>query len=206
MQKINYQKQMDALLKALPAGTPPTLLLHSCCGPCSSYVLSYLTEYFNIELLYYNPNIHPAKEYQKRLAEQQRLIDEMPFKNRVELLPCRYDPKEFFDAVKGLEDEREGGARCETCFRLRLQEAQRVAKERCAAFFCTTLTVSPHKNAALINEIGLALQKEGITYLCSDFKKKEGYKQSIALSKQYDLYRQSYCGCVFSLRESEGQL
>ncbi len=200
MEKINYQKKMEEQIAAL-SGTP-SLLLHSCCGPCSSYVLEVLSQHFNVTVLYFNPNIYPESEYKKRLAEQIKIIDGMPFKNPVSLMECDYDENEFLAAAQGFENEREGGARCEKCFRLRMGKTALLAKENGFDFFTTTLSVSPHKNAPLLNKIGEELsEKHGIKYLYGDFKKKEGYKRSIELSAQYDLYRQNYCGCRFSLRE-----
>lgn len=202
MEKQNYQKIMEAQIASLE-GTP-SLLLQSCCGPCSSYVLEVLAEHFNVTVLYYNPNIYPEAEYYKRLDEQIKIINSMPFKNKVELMPCDYDEQEFLSAAKGFENEREGGARCKECFILRLGKTAALAKEKGFDFFTTTLTVSPHKNAQLLNQIGKELEdKHGVKYLFADFKKKEGYKRSIQLSKEYDLYRQEYCGCRFSLESDK---
>lgn len=202
MEKINFQKKMEEQIGKLD-GTP-SLLLHSCCGPCSSYVLEVLSQYFNVTLLYYNPNIYPQSEYEKRLAEQIKIIENMPVKNPVKLMPCGYDEQEFLSAAKGFESEREGGSRCERCFRLRMEKTAALAKENGFQFFTTTLSVSPHKNAPLLNKIGEELEeKYDVKYLYADFKKKEGYKRSIILSKEYDLYRQDYCGCRFSLREEQ---
>lgn len=203
MNNINYQKELDKLISTLESDkAAPTLVLHSCCAPCSSYVLKYLSEYFKITLLYFNPNISPESEYEKRVAEQERLIREMPMKNPVTLIKGRYEPKEFYEAVKGLEKEPEGGARCHVCYELRLREAAEYAKKLSADYFATTLTISPLKNSQVINEIALKVGAEyGVKPLPSDFKKKEGYKQSIELSKEYNLYRQNFCGCVFSKRE-----
>lgn len=202
MEKINYQKKMEEQFEGL-SGTP-SLLLHSCCGPCSSYVLEVLSEHFSVTVLYYNPNIYPESEYEKRLSEQIKIIDSMPFKNPVKLMPCGYDENEFLTAAKGYESEREGGSRCKKCFILRMEKTAAIAKEKGFDFFTTTLSVSPHKNAPLLNKIGEELsEKYDVKYLYADFKKKEGYKRSIILSKEYDLYRQDYCGCRFSLREAE---
>ena len=199
----NFQKEMDNLIDKLKQeAITPKLLLQVCCAPCSSYVLEYLSQYFKIYVLYYNPNISPLQEYQYRLQEEKRLIKEMSFVNPVEIIECKYDPKEFYDRVKGLEKEAEGGKRCEVCFRLRLEETAKICKEMKMDFFATTLTISPLKNCKLINEIGEELaSKYNVKYLPSDFKKKEGYKRSIELSRQYNLYRQNYCGCVFSKRD-----
>lgn len=197
--KTNYQKQTDATIAAIPSGEKPRLLLQSCCGPCSSYVLEYLTRYFRVTVLYYNPNIQPQAEYDKRLRWQQEIIARLPTQTPVDLLECGYDGARYMAAVRGLEREPEGGARCTVCFRLRLEETARLAQARGYDYFCTTLTVSPHKDAGRINAIGAALAAQyGVAWLPSDFKKREGYKRSIELSKQYGLYRQDYCGCLFS--------
>lgn len=200
MNKVNYQKELDKVTdKIQREGITPTLLLHVCCAPCSSYCLEYLSQYFKIIVFYYNPNISFKEEYEYRLCEEMRLISEMKFKNPVEIIDSRYDPNEFFSAVKGLENEPEGGKRCLECFRLRLRESCKKAKEIGADYITTTLTISPLKNAQALNEIGSECAKEyGVSWLFSDFKKREGYKRSIVLSKEYDLYRQNYCGCVFS--------
>lgn len=198
MKDTTSQKNMDALIQSLGEKTP-RLLLHSCCGPCSSYVLEYLSDYFDITLFFYNPNIQPAEEYEKRLLTQKKLLERAKYKNPVAFLAGEYEPQRFFDMVKGLEGCKEGGARCEKCFELRLSKAAEIAKKGGFDYFATTLTVSPHKNAVLINEIGGRYQN----YLPSDFKKREGYKRSIILSKEYELYRQGYCGCIFSKGERD---
>lgn len=198
MKDTTSQKNMDALIQSL-GERRPRLLLHSCCGPCSSYVLEYLSDYFDITLFFYNPNIQPAEEYEKRLLTQKKLLERAKYKNPVAFLAGEYEPQRFFEAVKGLENCREGGARCEKCFELRLSKAAEIAKKGGFDYFATTLTVSPHKNAVLINEIGGRYQN----YLPSDFKKREGYKRSIILSKEYELYRQGYCGCIFSKGERD---
>ncbi len=198
MKDTTSQKNMDALIQSL-GERRPRLLLHSCCGPCSSYVLEYLSDYFDITLFFYNPNIQPAEEYEKRLSAQKQLLERAKYKNPVAFLAGEYEPQRFFEAVKGLENCREGGARCEKCFELRLSNAAEIAKKGGFDYFATTLTVSPHKNAVLINEIGGRYQN----YLPSDFKKREGYKRSIILSKEYELYRQGYCGCIFSKGEKD---
>ena len=191
----NYQLETDRIISSL-SGTRPRLLLQSCCGPCSSYVLEYLTRFFAVTLLYYNPNIQPEAEYQKRLATQMQLLEHFP---DVALLPCGYDGADYDEAVRGLESEREGGARCAVCFRLRLEMTARLAAKGGFDYFCTTLTVSPHKNAEVINGIGEELAAQyGVGWLPSDFKKRDGYKRSLELSREYGLYRQSYCGCLFS--------
>lgn len=200
MNKINYQLQLDAIIADnQKAGRVPTLLMHSCCAPCSSYCLQYLAEYFHITILYYNPNISPKEEYEKRVAEQKRLLRELPVRYEVSFMEGSYDPDRFFEMAKGLEDVPEGGERCFRCYEMRQREAAVYAKEGGFDYFTTTLSVSPHKNAQKLNEIGLALEQEyGVRYLVSDFKKKGGYLRSIELSREYDLYRQNYCGCVYS--------
>lgn len=204
MNKRNYQRELDNVLEGLD--NRPSLLLHSCCGPCSSYVLTYLSGYFDITLLYFNPNIYPPEEFYKRAGEQKRLIDALnkDMNTDIVFMQGGYDPDLFFDMAKGLEDVPEGGKRCFKCYELRLREAAAVAKEGGYDYFATTLSISPLKNADKINEIGEELSKEyGVKHLPSDFKKKDGYKHSIELSKKYDLYRQDYCGCVYSKRERE---
>ena len=199
----NYQIKLDKTIASLKESTP-TLLLHSCCAPCSSYVLEYLSRYFKITVLYYNPNITESQEYSLRVSEQQRLINKMPLENKVTFLEGKYDPSEFFEIAKGLEKEKEGGARCEKCYRLRLEYTAKKAKELNFDFFCTTLSISPLKNAEKLNKIGSELaDKYGVEYLFSDFKKKNGYKRSIELSREYSLYRQNYCGCVYSKNQAK---
>ena len=201
----NYQKELDRLIeKNKREGVTPSLLLHACCAPCSSYCLEYLSEYFKITVFYYNPNIYPESEYAHRVAEEKRLISSLKVKNRIDFIEGKFDPSEFYGAVRGFETIKEGGERCFRCYELRLRETAKLAKERGFDYFTTTLTISPLKNAAKINEIGEALAEEyGIRHLPSDFKKKEGYKRSIELSREFALYRQNYCGCVFSRRERE---
>ena len=202
---MNYQLKLDEILKENKEKTP-TLLLHSCCAPCSSYVLEYLTNYFYITILFYNPNITSKEEYDKRFNELKRLVEELPHSNKIEIINCRYEPKEFVDIAKGLEMAPEGGERCFKCYRLRLEEAAKYAKENNYDFFTTTLSISPHKNANKLNEIGEELSKTyEINYLYSDFKKKGGYQRSIELSKKYDLYRQDFCGCIYSKIERDKQ-
>ena len=197
-QKVNYQKILDKFIKDLNYDVPK-LLVHSCCAPCSSYVLEYLNKYFNITVLYYNPNIYPFEEYEYRKNEQKRLISEMKFENPVSFIDCDYDNNSFNKAVKGLEAEPEGGKRCEKCFELRLNKTAEVAKENSFDYFVTTLSISPLKNAETLNRIGKeAGEKYGVKYLLSDFKKNNGYKRSIELSREYSLYRQNFCGCVYS--------
>lgn len=202
LQKINYQKELEKLLAQVEAEQRvPTLLIHSCCAPCSSYVLEYLSEYFKITVFYYNPNIYPESEYTKRIAEQQKLIRDMKFRYPVSFLAGEYDKEKFYEMAAGMEDLKEGGARCMKCYELRLSEAARQAVAGGFEYFTTTLSISPMKNAQKLNEIGLRVGEEcGVKYLVSDFKKKNGYKRSIELSKEYGLYRQDYCGCEFSMR------
>lgn len=205
MQKVNYQKEMEKLIEQCSKREEvPTLLLHSCCAPCSSAVLERLAEHFRITVLYYNPNIAPQEEYENRIKEQERFVAQLPTKYPVSFLAGEYDTKRFYKAVKGMENLPEGGERCFVCYELRLRETARLAKEHGFDFFTTTLSISPLKKADKLNEIGGRLAEEyGISYLFSDFKKKEGYKRSIELSAQYGLYRQDYCGCVYSLREDK---
>lgn len=203
----NYQKELDKLISGIASdnGTK-TLLLHSCCAPCSSYVLEYLSEYFSITLFYYNPNIYPSEEYEKRVDEQENLIKEInkKIKNKISFIEGKYDSHRFYEMARGLEDVKEGGERCFKCYELRLREAALLAKQLKFDYFTTTLSISPMKNARKLNEIGERLAAEyNITHLTSDFKKKNGYKRSIELSKEYNLYRQDYCGCVFSARERQ---
>lgn len=204
MNKINYQKELDSLIENLEKEEKvPTLLLHSCCAPCSSYVLEYLSQYFRITIFFYNPNIYPLEEYYRRVEEQKRFISDLKVKNKIEFIEGQYDTKSYYEIAKGLEEEKEGGIRCFNCYELRLKEAAIVARKNGFDYFTTTLSISPHKNAQKLNEIGKKLsEKYDAKYLYSDFKKKEGYKRSIELSKEYNLYRQDYCGCVFSKNES----
>ena len=197
---MSYQKEQDQILAAL-SGTP-RLLLHSCCGPCSSYCLEVLSAYFFVTVLWYNPNIAPREEYFLRLEHQKKLIENLNTVHPVTLMTADYAPEEYYAAVKGLEREPEGGARCTVCFAQRLELTARTAKEKGFDFFTTTLKVSPHKNADVINAIGQEMAKRyQVAFLPSDFKKKNGYQRSIALSRQYSLYRQNYCGCKFSQRQ-----
>ncbi len=191
--KINYDKKLEELIKSLD--NKPKLLLHSCCGPCSSYVISYLKDYFDITVLYYNPNIEPETEYLKRKQEQLRLLDIMGIK----YLDSPYENSQYHEYIKGHEQDKEGGNRCHLCYYLRLEKTAQLAKEHNFAYFGTTLTVSPYKNAEVLNKIGEKLASTyNLQWLYSDFKKKDGYKKSIELSHQYNLYRQNYCGCLFS--------
>lgn len=207
-QKVNYQKELDKVLDGLEReGRVPRLLLHSCCAPCSSYVLEYLSEYFEITVFYYNPNIYPESEYCKRVAEQQMLIGKLKTAHPVSFMEGAYEKERFYQMAAGLEQVAEGGERCFGCYALRLGTAAKKAREGGFDYFTTTLSISPLKNAQKLNEIGIALGKEaGVSYLVSDFKKKNGYKRSVELSKEYGLYRQDYCGCRFSLenRQAEG--
>ncbi|NLH00349.1 MAG: epoxyqueuosine reductase QueH [Clostridiales bacterium] len=199
--KRNYQRETDNVIKSL-GEERKKLLLQCCCGPCSSYVLEYLTKYFDVSVLFYNPNIQPEEEYSKRLFWMREVLKRYP--ETVKLIECEYDGNAFGFISKGLEKEPEGGKRCTECFRLRLRETARRAAEENFDFFCTTLSVSPHKDEKRLNDIGFELEKEfGVRWLPSDFKKREGYKRSIQLSHEYGLYRQNYCGCLFSLAESE---
>lgn len=201
--KINYQREMDMLIeKNKSLGIVPRLLLHSCCAPCSSYVIEYLSDYFEITVFYYNPNLFPDNEYEIRSGEQKRFISEYKSKYPLSYIDVPFVPNEFYSAVKGLEKEKEGGKRCEKCFELRLEKTAALAREKDFDYFATTLTISPLKNAGLINRIGDTLaEKYSVKYLSSDFKKKNGFKRSTELSRQYNLYRQDYCGCVFSKTE-----
>lgn len=199
---MNYQLELEKeLTKIENKKEVPSLLLHSCCAPCSSYVLEYLSNYFKITILYYNPNISPEEEFIKRCEEQQRLIKEMPLKNRVSFISGVYDNDRYEKIVDGLQNEKEGGIRCHKCYRMRLEEAAKKAKKEGYDYFTTTLSISPYKNAKVLNEIGEELAKiYEVKYLYADFKKKNGYKRSIELSKEYNLYRQDYCGCKYSKR------
>ena len=194
---INYHKLCLEEISKLD--NPKKILLHSCCAPCSSYVITFLSNYFDITILYYNPNIAPKEEYEKRKQEQIRLIKTLNTKNKLDFLDCDYDNDIYNKSVKGYEKIPEGGSRCHICFNLRLDKTAKLAKEYNYDYFCSTLTVSPHKNSKLINEIGTNISnKYNIKWLYSDFKKNEGFKQSIELSKKYELYRQDYCGCIYS--------
>ena len=197
---VNYQKELEQLIeKEQKEGRVPRLFLHSCCAPCSSYVMEYLSQYFSITVFYYNPNISPKEEYEKRVEEIRRLIGEMKFVHPVTFVEGKYEPERFYEMAKGLEQEPEGGERCFGCYRLRMEEAARLAAEGEYDYFTTTLSISPLKNAGKINEIGEELAGiYKVEHLPSDFKKKNGYKRSIELSREHDLYRQNYCGCVFS--------
>lgn len=198
MNKINYQKETDSVIESLN-GTVPTLLLHSCCAPCSSYTLEYLSRYFSITVFYFNPNISTKAEFDKRFAEQKRLIETLPSENKISLICGDYNYDEFLNVARGYESVPEGGERCFRCYRMRLEKTAELAKQNGFDYFCTTLSISPLKNSQKINEIGFNVaEKYGVKWLPSDFKKREGYKRSIELSREYDLYRQNFCGCVFS--------
>lgn len=199
--KINYQLKLDEIIKqAELSGKRPSVLMHICCAPCGSYVLEYLSKYFDITLFYYNPNIYPRAEYDKRLGEIEKMIRLAPFCSGVKLITGEYDDESWQEYIKGTEQEREGGGRCTLCFDKRLETTARLAAELGCDWYCTTLTISPHKNAPLINEIGEKLGAEyGVPFLPSDFKKREGYKRSTQLCEEYGIYRQNYCGCRYSI-------
>ncbi|KMZ55171.1 epoxyqueuosine reductase QueH [Dorea sp. D27] len=202
---MNYQKELDKLIERLKGDKKvPRLLLHSCCAPCSSYVLEYLSDCFDITVFYYNPNIYPESEYTKRILEQQTLIGEMDTRYPVSFIAGHYDRERFYEMAAGMEHLKEGGERCLKCYELRLREAAELAVKGGFEYFTTTLSISPLKNADRLNDIGVKLEKEfGVTYLQSDFKKKNGYKRSIELSKEFGLYRQDYCGCEFSYKNAK---
>jgi len=206
---MNYQSELDNIINNLMKEEPyraPKLLIHSCCAPCSSYVLEYLSDYFAITVFYYNPNIYPEDEYLKRVLEQKKLISSMPLKYPVLFKEGKYEPQKYFDTVRGHENDPEGGERCFLCYRMRLKEAAKMAKEGGYDYFTTTLTISPLKNAAKLNEIGQEVAGlYGVSFLPSDFKKRGGYQRSIELSREYGLYRQDYCGCVFSRKAKEAK-
>ncbi len=204
----NYQRELDNLIENIKKEEKtPTLFLHSCCAPCSSYVLEYLSEYFEITVFFYNPNISFREEYVKRAGELRRMTEEMNFRHPVHVVEGPYEPEKFFRMAKGLEDVPEGGERCFRCYRMRMEEAAKIASEGNFDYFTTTLSISPLKNAPKINEIGEELGEiYGVFHLPSDFKKKNGYKRSIELSGEYGLYRQNYCGCVFSKKEQERRM
>ena len=197
---INYQKKLDELINSLDY--TPTLLLHSCCAPCSSYVIEYLSQYFYITVFYYNPNIDTLMEYRRRSQEQEHFIQTFPTKYPVSFIQGDFEQEKFFSCVKGLEQEKEGGVRCQNCFWLRLRKTASIASQMHFDYFTTTLSISPLKNAVLLNEIGQSLAEEyQIPYLVSDFKKKNGFLRSTQISKEYQMYRQDYCGCIFSKQQ-----
>lgn len=207
MNKRNFQKEMEALIeRSAREGKRPTLMLHVCCAVCASYVLEYLYRHFDITIAYYNPNITEEEEYRYRYSELRRYVKEAGLSDYIRFAEAAYEPEAFFEAAKGMENIREGGARCAVCFEQRLRYTAELCRAGGYDYFATTLTVSPLKNAEVINAVGEKIAAElGVSYLCSDFKKKEGYKRSIELSKQYNLYRQNYCGCIFSRREAEAR-
>jgi hypothetical protein len=206
--KINYQRELDQLIEEIEAeGKVPTLLLHSCCAPCSSYCIEYLSQFFAITVFYYNPNIYPDEEYFHRVKEQQRFISEFPTKHPVSFIEGDFEKDRFYSEVaKGLEKEPERGARCTKCFELRLGETAKRAAAEGMDYFATTLTISPMKDVELLNSIGAAMgERYGVEYLATEFRKKNGYLRSTQISKEYDMYRQDYCGCVYSKVERESQ-
>ncbi|MBR0429668.1 MAG: epoxyqueuosine reductase QueH [Lachnospiraceae bacterium] len=208
MNKINYQRELDQLIEEIEAeGKVPTLLLHSCCAPCSSYCIEYLSQFFAITVFYYNPNIYPDEEYFHRVKEQQRFISEFPTKHPVSFIEGDFEKDRFYSEVaKGLEKEPERGARCTKCFELRLGETAKRAAAEGMDYFATTLTISPMKDVELLNSIGAAMgERYGVEYLATEFRKKNGYLRSTQISKEYDMYRQDYCGCVYSKVEREAQ-
>ena len=207
MNRRNYQKELEKLLEYMESEErTKTLFLHSCCAPCSSYVLEYLSQYFEITIFYYNPNISPEEEYRNRVEEQKRLIGQLDTIYPISFMEGKYEPEKFYQMARGMEELPEGGQRCYACYEMRLREAAQKAVVQKADYFTTTLSISPYKNARWINEIGEKLEREyGIRHLPSDFKKKNGYRRSIELSRQYHLYRQDYCGCIYSKMERERQ-
>ena len=214
----NYQKELDKIIENhKKQQCVPKLFLHSCCAPCSSYVLEYLSQYFQITVFYYNPNIYPEEEYLKRVEEQKHFIQRFQqdmlqagkgsICHKIEFLEGSYEKDKFYQMAHGMEELPEGGERCFRCYELRLREAAEHARELGMDYFTTTLSISPLKNARKLNEIGERLAEEyGVSYLTSDFKKRDGYKRSVELSREYGMYRQDYCGCIFSMRERQGKL
>lgn len=197
---MNYQKKLEEILDLIDINSKPKLLLHACCGPCSSYVVEYLSKYFDITIYYYNPNTYPKDEYVRRMFELKKFIKK--FNNRIKIIENEYYPEEFYKSIKGLENNGERSKRCYNCYKLRLENSAKYAKENEFDYFTTTLSISPYKDAEWINEIGKELEKKyKVKYLFSDFKKRNGYKRSLELSKEYKLYRQEYCGCVYSMQE-----
>lgn len=204
MNTRNLQKELEAILRENQKNKrAKSLLLHACCAPCSSYCMEYMHTEFNLTVFYYNPNIDDPREYQLRVEEEKRLIASMPFKNEVKFIEGKYEPEKFREISKGHEADKEGGERCYACYELRLREAARIASEYGFDYFTTALSISPMKNANILCEIGERVGAEyGVKYLPTDFKKKNGYKRSTELSKEYDLYRQNYCGCSYSKRDA----
>lgn len=201
---INYQLKMEEIINNLPKDKTLKLLLHACCAPCSSYVLEVLSNYFDITIYYYNPNITPQEEYNKRIVELKKLVSEIPHQNRITIKEGNYDNKVFEDRINDYKNLGERSKRCFECYSLRLEDTVKYAKEQGFDYFTTTLSISPYKNASWINEIGEKLEKSyNIKYLYADFKKNNGYKKSIELSSKYNLYRQDYCGCIYSKKEEE---
>jgi len=201
----NYQLKMEEIiLENQKKGKIPTLLLQACCAPCSSAVLERISDFFKVTILYYNPNITDATEYEKRLSEVEAFVKKIKTKNSIQVVPGRYQPKEFFHAVSGYVHLGEGSERCFRCYRLRLEETARIAREESFDYFGTTLSISPYKNSQVLNQIGMELEEQyKVSYLYADFKKKNGYQRSIELSKKYGLYRQDYCGCIYSKQERD---
>lgn len=200
---MNYQIVLDKILENIKPDKTYKLLLHACCAPCSSYVIEYLSKYFEITIYYYNPNIYPETEYMRRMNELKQFIKLYPTKNKVSFIEKKYDPKEYYNSVKGLENLGEKSKRCYNCYKFRMKESAIFASLNNFDYFTTTLSISPYKISSWINEIGESLEKEyNIKYLYADFKKRNGYKRSLELSKEYNLYRQEYCGCVYSFKES----
>lgn len=208
MNKENYHlKMLEMINEYCKEDSVPKLLLHSCCAPCSSYCLELLSQYFEVTVFYYNPNIYPPEEYEMRAEEQARFIERFPAKNKISFVEGTYDTAKFYEMAKGMEHIKEGGERCFACYELRLREAAEYAKENGFDFFTTTLSISPLKNAQKLNEIGSSLENEyGIKYLYSDFKKQNGYKRSTEISNEYDMYRQYYCGCVYSKKQRDDEI
>lgn len=208
MNKVNYQLKMEEIIKKnCSTDRVPKLLLHSCCAPCSSYCLETLAKYFSITVYYDNPNIYPEEEYWMRVKEQQRFIREFPAAHTILFAEGDYDPQRFYDMARGMEEVKEGGIRCRKCYELRLRDTAEYAAAHDFDFFTTTLSISPMKNAAWLNEIGEQLEKEyHVAYLYSDFKKKNGYKRSTEISKEYHMYRQYYCGCVYSKNQRDREI
>lgn len=208
MNKINYQRRMEQLIgESCSGASVPRLLLHSCCGPCSTHCIQCLAEYFSVTVYYYNPNIFPPEEYRMRAAEQERFVRAFPARHPLDFVEGTYDSERFYEMARGREELPEGGERCFACYELRMREAALYARSHGFDFFTTTLSVSPLKNAEKLNEIGERLEREfaPLRYLYSDFKKKDGYKRSCELSREYGMYRQDYCGCIYSKRQREAQ-
>lgn len=202
--KVNYQKELEKIIDNIDEDKVEKLLLHSCCGPCSSYVLEYLSEYFEITVFYYNPNIYPSDEYFYRVEEQKKIIELTNAKNPIHMITGKYEVEKFYKMAEGLEDVPEGGIRCHKCYEMRLREAAKIAKKGNFDYFTTTLSISPHKNSQVLNKIGEKVgEEEGVKHLPSDFKKNNGYKRSCEITKEFGMYRQDYCGCEFSKKESE---